>query len=146
MAWTSTPARGARGSRGIYRFGTGIVAVLVLALLPDVAIRFKQAPGDRVYLSISYGRANRSLIVVYRNPIGEDAHKLVALRSGDKVPLWFLDGRNYIGEIDFPPMSEGIVMIGEQLAVLSESGAKKYQSGGKGPLDRIVFLDVSRFK
>ncbi len=44
-----------------------------------------------------------------------------ALRSGDKVPLWFLDGRNYIGEIDFPPMSEGIVMIGEQLAVLSES-------------------------
>jgi len=102
--------------------------------------------GDRVYLSVSYGRTNRSLIVVYRNPIGEDPHKMVALRSGDEVPLWFLDGNNYVGEIDFPPLSEGIVMIGEKLGVLSESGANKYQSGGKGPLDRLVLLDVSGFK
>lgn len=102
--------------------------------------------GDRVYLSISYGRANRSLIVVYRNPIGKEAHRMVALGNGDLVPLWFLDGNNYIGEIDFPPMSEGLVMIGNQLAVLSESGANKYQFGGKGPVDRVLLLDVSQFK
>ena len=102
--------------------------------------------GDRVYLSISYGRANRSLIVVYRNPIGEEAHRTVALSNGDRVPLWFLDGNNYIGEIDCPPMSEGIVMIGNQLAVLFESGANRYQFGGKGPVDRVMLLDVSQFK
>jgi hypothetical protein len=102
--------------------------------------------GDRVFLSVSYGRANRSRVVVYRNPIGKPAHKMVKLRSGEPVPLWFLDGQNYLGEIDFPPMSEGIVMIGKRLAVLSESGADKYQLGGKGPLDRVLLLDVSRFK
>jgi hypothetical protein len=102
--------------------------------------------GDRVFLSVSYGRANRSRVVVYRNLIGKPAHKMVKLRSGEPVPLWFLDGQNYLGEIDFPPMSEGIVMIGKRLAVLSESGADKYQLGGKGPLDRVLLLDVSRFK
>jgi hypothetical protein len=102
--------------------------------------------GDRVFLSVSYGRANRSLVVVYRNPIGKPAHKTVKLRNGDAVPLWFLNGKNYLGTIDFPPMSEGIVMIGIRLAVLSESGANKYQLGGKGPLDRVLLLDMSRFK
>ena len=102
--------------------------------------------GDRVYLSVSYGRANRSRIVVYRNPIGDEAHKTVPLSNGTTVPLWFLDGKNYIGEIDCPPMSEGIVMIGDQLAVLYESGANRFQLGGKGPVDRLMLLDVSQFK
>jgi len=101
--------------------------------------------GDLVFLSVSYGRRNRSLIVVYRNPIGQPAHRAVKLRDGRTVPLWFLDGENYLGEIDFPPMSEGIVMIRNRLAVLSESGAEKYQSGGRGPLDVILSLDVSSF-
>jgi hypothetical protein len=86
------------------------------------------------------------LIVVYRNPIGDEPHTTVTLSNGNRVPLWFLDGENYLGEIDFPPMSEGIVMIGNQLAVLSESGANKYQFGGKGPVDRVMLLDVSQFK
>ena len=102
--------------------------------------------GDRIFLSVSYGRANRSRIVVYRNPIGEKAHRTVSLSDRVKVSLWFLDGNNYIGEIDFPPMSEGIVMIGNHLAVLSESGATKYQSGGKRPVSRVMMLDVSTLK
>jgi hypothetical protein len=100
----------------------------------------------RVFLSVSYGRRNRSKIVAYRNPIGTAAHSKVKLRGGETVPLWFLDGENYLGEIDFPPMSEGIVMVGDKLAVLPESGAAKYQFGGKGPLDVIILLDVSRFR
>jgi hypothetical protein len=98
----------------------------------------------RIFLSVSYGRKNRSTIVVYRNPIGEAAHSEAKVRNGKTVPLWFLDGDNYLGEIDFPPMSEGIVMIDGRLAVLPESGADKYQAGGKGPLDVIVLLDVSK--
>ena len=102
--------------------------------------------GDLVFLSVSYGRRNRSLIVVYRNPIGQPAHRTVKLQGGRTVPLWLLDGENYLGEIAFPPMSEGIVMVSNRLAVLSESGAEKYQSGGLGPLDVILSLDVSRFR
>ena len=101
--------------------------------------------GDRVFLSVSYGRTNRSRIVVYRNPIGGEAHEQVELND-DLIPLWFLDGENYLGEVDFPPMSEGIAMVGEQLAVLTEAGASKYLFGGKGPIDRIQLLKVSEFK
>ncbi len=101
---------------------------------------------DRIFLSVSYGRRNRSKIVVYRNPIGNAPHSNVIIENGISVPLWFLDGENYLGEIDFPPMSEGLAMLGDQLAVLSESGASKYQFGGKGPLDVILLLDVSKRK
>lgn len=99
--------------------------------------------GDRVYLSISWGRRNRSTIAVYRNPLGGAPHSAVRLRDGSRVPLWFLDGENWLGEIDFPPMSEGIAMLGSRLAVLAESGAGKFQRGGTGPLDQILLLDVS---
>lgn len=98
--------------------------------------------GERVFLSLSYGRSNRSTIVEYRNPIGEKAHSKAKLSDGSEVPLWFLDGENYVREIDFPPMSEGIAMVGRRLAVLSESGATKYLKGGQGPLDRLLMLDV----
>lgn len=96
-----------------------------------------------IFLSVSYGRMNRSEILIYRNPIDEKAHMLATVRSGKKVPLWILDCENPLSKIDFPPMSEGIVMIDGRLAVISESGAKKYAFGGKGPLDYILFLDTS---
>ena len=96
----------------------------------------------RVYLSLSHGRRNRSTIVVYRNPLREAPHSKVGLSDGVTVPLWHLDGANYLTEIDFPPMAEGIAMIGNRLAVLSESGATKFQRRGKGALDMILLLDV----
>jgi len=94
-----------------------------------------------VFLSISYGRKNRSTIAVYRNPLSDPPHKKVKLREGTFVPLWFLDGSNWLKSIDFPPMSEGLTDIDGKLAVLSESGATKYQKGGKGPVDNIILLD-----
>lgn len=96
---------------------------------------------DRIYMSISYGRKNPSKVVAYENPIGEEKHATATLSNGETVPLWFLDGENYLGAIDLPPMSEGIVMIGQQLAVLFESGASKYQKGGKFPMDVMLLLD-----
>ncbi|MFO7737241.1 MAG: hypothetical protein R6V46_02100 [Desulfatiglandaceae bacterium] len=100
---------------------------------------------DQIFLSISYGRRNRSTIAVYENPLGEQPHRNIALDSGRTVPLWYLDGKNLIKEIDFPPMSEGVTMINGKLAVLSESGAEKYQRGGLGPLDYIIFIDLEEY-
>lgn len=97
----------------------------------------------RVFLSLSYGRRNRSTIVIYRNPLRESPHSKVTLSDGTTVPLWYLDGENYLTEIDCSPMAEGITMIGNRLAVLSESGATKFQQHGKGALDFILLLDVS---
>ena len=95
-----------------------------------------------IFLSISYGRRNRSIIAIYKNPLQEQPHRTVTLENGLKAPLWYLDGKNIIKEIDFPPMSEGITMIDDKLAVLSESGAEKYQKGGLGPLDRIILINL----
>lgn len=98
---------------------------------------------DHVILSVSYGRKNDSTLAVYSDPIrGEKAkpHTVVKERGGHGVPLWFLDGRNRVKEIKYPPMSEGITPFGKQLAVIGESGAAKYQEGGRGPLDSIIFL------
>ena len=98
-----------------------------------------------IFLSISYGRRNRSVIAIYKNPLQEQPHRTVTLENGLKAPLWYLDGKNIIREIDFPPMSEGITMIDGKLAVLPESGAEKYQRGGLGPLDHIILIDLEEY-
>ena len=98
-----------------------------------------------VFLSISYGRRNRSIIAIYKNPLQEPPHRTVTLENGLKAPLWYLDGKNIVREIDFPPMSEGITMIDGKLAVLSESGAEKYQKGGLGPLDRVILINLGKY-
>jgi hypothetical protein len=96
----------------------------------------------RIILSVSYGRQNDSTLAVYKNPLVGDRdkpHHSVSV-GGHTVPVWFLDGKNRVREIDYPPMSEGIAAVGKQLGVVCESGAKKYQKGGREPLDNIVFL------
>ena len=98
-----------------------------------------------IFLSISYGRRNRSIIAIYKNPLKEQPHRTVTLENGLKAPLWYLDGKNIIREIDFPPMSEGITIIDGKLAVLPESGAEKYQNGGLGPLDHIILIDLEEY-
>ncbi|NNJ27082.1 hypothetical protein [Alienimonas chondri] len=104
-------------------------------------------PGE-IVLSLSYGRTNDSSLVVYRDPTGDPPHRTATL-DGRDVPLWFLDERNFVRETTFPPMSEGIAFVPAapgappRLAVLSESGAKKYQSGGRGPLDVIALLPIA---
>ena len=98
-----------------------------------------------IFLSISYGRRNRSIIAIYKNPLQEQPHRTVTLENGLKAPLWYLDGKNIIREVDFPPMSEGVTIIDGKLAVLPESGAEKYQNGGLGPLDHIILIDLAEY-
>jgi hypothetical protein len=97
---------------------------------------------DHIVLSISYGRDNKSTLAVYQNPwTAERATPHRTVRVDDAtVPLWFLDGRNRIRDIEYPPMSEGIAFVKDRLAVITESGAAKYQKGGKAPLDNVIFL------
>jgi hypothetical protein len=99
-----------------------------------------------IFLSISYGRKNRSIIAIYKNPLKEAPHRSVTLENGLEAPLWYLDGKNMIKEINFPPMSEGITIIDGKLAVLPESGAEKYQRGGLGPIDHIILMNLEELQ
>ena len=100
------------------------------------------ATDDYIFLSISYGRRNRSTIEIYRNPLADPPHRRVQTSKGVDVPLWFLDGENLLRAIDLPPMSQNIVLIEGQLAVLFESGASRFRYFGKKPLDYIVLLPL----
>jgi hypothetical protein len=102
--------------------------------------------GKQVILSVSYGRPNNSILAVYANPLlREKPHRTVKV-GGKTVPLWFLDGKNRVRQVDYPPMSEGIVAVGKRLGVICESGAEKYQKGGRGPLDSVIFLKLPASK
>ncbi|HUQ71714.1 MAG TPA: hypothetical protein VM165_19450 [Planctomycetaceae bacterium] len=97
---------------------------------------------DRIVLSVSYGRDNNSTLAVYKNPLKTERaapHRTVKVGQST-VPLWFLDGRNRIREADYAPMSEGIAFVNDRLAVITESGAAKYQKGGKAPIDNVIYL------
>jgi hypothetical protein len=101
--------------------------------------------GDHIFLSMSFDRKDDSTLAVYKNPLpGElsSPHRMVKPKAGGKeVPLWFLDGLNRVGDdLDLPPMCEGITAYGDSLALVFESGAEKYQEGGRGPIDTVVFL------
>jgi hypothetical protein len=115
---------------------------------PTFAISIRQKVQGAVftkkyaYLSISYGRTNNSLIAAYYNPLNEKPHSKISI-SGQNIPLWFLDGKNHIKTLSFPPMSEGIAPLNGKMAILTESGARKYQTGGKGPIDNIIYYNLS---
>lgn len=96
--------------------------------------------GDSIVLSMSYGRKNDSSLAGYTNPLQEKRHRTVEV-DGKTVPVWFLDGENKEWERDdFPPMSEGITAYGNRFALVFESGAAKYQKGGRGPIDTVLFF------
>ncbi|HUQ70521.1 MAG TPA: hypothetical protein VM165_13400, partial [Planctomycetaceae bacterium] len=79
---------------------------------------------EHIVLSISYGRDNMSTLAVYENPWKiERASPHRTMKVGrSTVPLWFLDGQNRVKEVGYAPMSEGITLVNDRLAVITESG------------------------
>ncbi len=99
---------------------------------------------EHAILSRSYGRKNNSRLSVYRIPFHRKPKDYFTLENGTDVPVWHLDCRNHLRTIDAPPMTEGIVMVEEALAVLFESAADKYRRTSRFPQDRIHFLDTEK--
>jgi hypothetical protein len=99
---------------------------------------------NRIVVCTSFGKSD-SLLAIYRNPLLEPGAKPHAESDieGVAVPVWFLDGKNHLGrDIAYPPRAEGVAVVGNSLAVISESGAKAYQKDGSTPLDSVLFLPL----
>ena len=95
-----------------------------------------------VALSQSYGRTNKSTILLYQNPIGDAPHSAATL-NGEKVPVYFLDGKLSAGSVTAPPMSEGLAAMDGKIYILFESGADKYANGGgKDPTENVWILNL----
>jgi hypothetical protein len=123
-----------------YEAGKGFAVPTSILSIPQKAQGI-HLTDEFIFLSISYGRMNRSTISVYRNPFTDPPHRKVKLGENTAIPLWFLDGGNFVKSIGFPPMSQGLTDIDGKLAILSESGAIEYQRFGKGPVDNIILID-----
>ncbi|HDQ13498.1 MAG TPA: hypothetical protein ENN41_01605 [Sediminispirochaeta sp.] len=99
---------------------------------------------DKIILSRSYGRRNLSELSIYRSPMSSEEPDVFVLRNGTSSPLWYLEEEYLMKKIAAPPMSEGISLVGDRIAVLYESGADTYRYSARFPQDRIHFLDLNR--
>ncbi|MGM0394031.1 MAG: hypothetical protein ACQEQ5_06330 [Thermodesulfobacteriota bacterium] len=100
---------------------------------------------EHIILSRSYGRRNNSLLSVYRTPFHREPEDWFVLENGMDVPVWHLDCRSHVRSIEAPPMTQGIVMVENSLAVLFESASDKYRRTSRFPQDRIHFLDMGKW-
>jgi len=97
---------------------------------------------DRIYLSASFGRKNKSRLLVFPNPLGSDPHETFNSTSGAAVPLWILTEGEALDRMILPPMSEAVVLYGDTLAILFESAARKYRDTALYPLDKLQFIPL----
>lgn len=98
--------------------------------------------GDKIALSQSYGRTNKSTILLYDNPIGTEAHKTFKANGVD-VPVYFLDGKQLSKQVTALPMSEGLAAMDGKLYILFESGADKYANGGGlDPTENVWIMNI----
>lgn len=97
---------------------------------------------DQIYLSQSYGRKNASLLWRYSNALGNTPDAEAEI-NGKTIPIWCLDSGVKTGALSAPPMTEGLVTIGDEVYVLFESAAQKYmdpQNPSVNPIDRVFRL------
>ncbi|TBL78944.1 hypothetical protein [Paenibacillus thalictri] len=107
--------------------------------LPDKIQGFAIHNGQ-IALSQSAGRTNDSTLLTYKDERSGAPHQNV--RYGDKeVPLWFLDSANQLNRVTMPPLSEGLAVVKDNLAVVFESGAMQYRVSAKFVMDQIYYIN-----
>ena len=97
---------------------------------------------DHLVLSRSYGRTNNSRLSVYQSPLDEPPDHSFSFPNGRAVPVRLLDEPRHRKTIVAPPMTEGICVFSDTLALLFESAADKYRRTARHPQDRIHFLSA----
>ena len=127
-----------------------------LAAGPDAVLSIRRnvqgptfLPGTAV-LSVSYGRNTVSKLAFYDDPTAGPAADpdppTVKLR-GRAVPLFYLDGVNHRQTLTVPPMGEGVApdpADPRRALWLTESGAAKYRTELRTPVDVLLHIPVPR--
>ncbi len=97
---------------------------------------------DHIVLSRSYGRTNNSRLSVYKSPLNETPDHIFTFPNGRTVPVFLLDDTRHYNTISSPPMTEGITIFTDTLALLFESAADKYRCTSRYPQDRIHIISA----
>ncbi|GED15802.1 hypothetical protein [Aneurinibacillus migulanus] len=91
---------------------------------------------NEIILSQSYGRANDSKLLRYKNVLEAKADGNRTI-NGKKVPNWNLSKSRLKSSITMPPLSQNIAQNGKYLYIQFESGAPKYKKGSKLRLTKV---------
>lgn len=115
--------------------------------MPDQIQGISWLTDGRLFISRSYGRKNPSQLSVFRDPRTAPPNQMVEM-DGITVPLWNLDSRWLLRNMNAPPMAEGCCAMGEGLYLLFESAAYYYRSLDPNnrsvhPTDTVWYLEIN---
>lgn len=97
-------------------------AYSIPGLVQGVAV----TPDDQLVLSASYGLRSSHLLAYDMAQLAVEGEFIA---DGETVPLYALDGRALVGDVEAPPMTEGIESHGGRIYIAEESACNKYIFG-----------------
>ena len=112
----------------------------VLSIPDEIQGMTKLESGEFV-LSRSYGRNNKSSLLLYRGVLDSNPDRTVRI-NGKEVPLWFLDSETSVKSITAPPMLESLERADGNVLALFESAADPYRDTALDPVDDVMRLDL----
>jgi len=107
--------------------------------VPDIVQGVAFLDDGKIALSKSYGRANDSIIQIFK--FDAESASWIDI-DGKSVPLWILSSLNLENELLVLPMSEGIIQKDDYFYILYESAAKKYLITTKYATDYIWRIPI----
>ncbi len=99
-----------------------------------------QTPDGKMVLSCSYGLATSTLSVYDLNKVVQDG---TFRADGQDVPLYALDSRSLVEELDAPPMSEGIEGHDGLIYTTDEAASNKYIFGKLYGAGQVYALNLA---
>ena len=97
------------------------------------------AGAGRLVLSQSYGLATSHLLAYDMTELAAEG---TFAADGEEVPLYCLDGRSLVEDVEAPPMAEGIESFEGRVYVSDESASNKYIFGKLYGAGAVYALDM----
>ena len=107
------------------RFGYAEQAVCVYSI-PEMVQGMCTTPAGQMVFSTSYGLRSSRLLFFDAGLLEQDG---TFFADGRDVPLYICDTRSLVGEVEAPPMTEGIESHDERIYIAEESASNKYIFG-----------------
>lgn len=121
--------------------GSGPVAPDYVLSIPDEIQGMTKLKSGEFVLSRSYGRNNKSSLLLYRGVLDSNPDRTVWI-NGKEVPLWFLDSETSVKSITAPPMLESLERADGNVLALFESASDPYRDTALDPVDDVMRLDL----
>lgn len=126
------------GSNSQFQYGFSNTPVRAYSI-PDRVQGVCVTPNEKLIFSTSYGLASSHILVYDTQGMKPDDYFTTS--TGD-VPLFILDSRTQIEDLEAPPMTEGIETHKDRIYICDESATNKYIFGKLYGAGRVLSIPV----